>query len=308
MNKFDRIFRSFMLGEANLFSTENIQYVIDQLAQDKRITDNRIIDWFVKAEKKYFQDSQNDNQNITRGLLRKHEVKEGDPSWAADSYEVEYTDERISFLNHVADYFNTKDEQYLKDLFKKTYKDVYLTEIPAWDKSLASAKVSNDFKLKEGVDYEVIKSVPPYKWVQSLSKAACKYEGDSMGHCAAGYDPENIISLWDENNKPHVTLEIQGDEIHQIKGKQNAAPVPKYVPYVVDFIKGSDYVVVSDGLNIGMVKWGDQFYFRDSQKYEDLKINVIIPTQKKRIDQILSMIKTVNEQYQYVSGYLRYLK
>ena len=308
MNKFDKIFRSFMLGEANLYSTDPIVDVVNQITQDKKISDKRIIDWFIKAEKRYFQDSQNDNENARMRLIQKHTPKEGDPDWSANSFDVTYTDERISFLNHVADYFKTKDDQYLKDLFKKTPKDVYMVEVPAWDDSMSSAKVSSNFDLVEGEDYEVVKEMPPYKWVQSLSKKMCKYEGETMGHCAAGYDPENIISLWDQNNKPHVTLEIDGDEINQIKGKQNAAPVAKYVPYVVSFIKQSGYTVTGDGRNIGMTKWRDRFYFPDSDEYEKIKATQIIPAQKARIDAILSRMRTVNESYQYVAGYLRYLK
>jgi len=92
-------------------------------------------------------------------------------------------------------------------------------------------------------------------------------EGHMMGHCVGSYCEQvqgggtRIFSLRDPSGKPHVTVEVapgsKGFEnrlkpevaqelgipeefsIQQIKGKQNAAPVAEYLPYVQDFIKNS---------------------------------------------------------------------
>jgi hypothetical protein len=79
-------------------------------------------------------------------------------------------------------------------------------------------------------------------------------EGDRMGHCVGRFNYHamvlrakvEIVSLRDQQNDPHVTIEIgQGrTTINQIKGRANKAVVPKYLPYVEDFLKsrGWNYI------------------------------------------------------------------
>ena len=86
-----------------------------------------------------------------------------------------------------------------------------------------------------------------------------------MGHCVGGYCDEvlsgnsRIFSLRDAKGEPHVTIEVapegravnawvpEGEEpsalpsIVQIKGKQNRAPNPEYLPFVQDFDRNSQF-------------------------------------------------------------------
>lgn len=72
-------------------------------------------------------------------------------------------------------------------------------------------------------------------------------EGDNMGHCVGGYcdavesGMTIIYSLRDRNNKPHATIEVEKTRyetvVHQIKGKGNDAPVPKYRPMIKQWLK-----------------------------------------------------------------------
>jgi hypothetical protein len=79
-------------------------------------------------------------------------------------------------------------------------------------------------------------------WVQLKSQQALEQEGKAMGHCVSSYygtvksGATKIFSLRDEENQPHVTMEVRDDTIYQVKGKKNAPPVAKYVPYVKDFL------------------------------------------------------------------------
>jgi hypothetical protein len=81
-----------------------------------------------------------------------------------------------------------------------------------------------------------------YYWYD-IKSSACNLEGLKMGHCGAGLAEGNLYSLRSPSGTrkdpdPHVTIELTGDgTIHQIKGKENAAPVKKYWPYVSWFIK-----------------------------------------------------------------------
>lgn len=102
-------------------------------------------------------------------------------------------------------------------------------------------------------------------------KDALKYEGDCMGHCVGGYHEEvangnsRIFSLrHKKTGAPHVTIGtapimqyLKGparEEINQIKGKGNAAPIDKYKLFVQDFVKSKPWAHVGDLQNSGLVQ------------------------------------------------------
>jgi len=213
------------------------------------------------------------------------------------------------------DYFNSLPDRDREKIVKKPYEQV-AKEIVQWNKDLA-AQVEAEKKntLKEGTDYEVLYKDGDYTWVKLGTKEAYKCEGEAMGHCVGGYDPDNenntIISLWDKKGEPHVTIEIRnynnGDsqEIVQIKGKQNAAPAEKYKDIAAKFVRNwmedpeynedpdePDRVVVGDGGNIGMISYdnwmggsgpGRHYFFPDSKLWERIHKKEILPAQKDRI-------------------------
>jgi len=100
-------------------------------------------------------------------------------------------------------------------------------------------------------------------FVEDKLSDALKYEGDKMGHCVGGYCPDvlegrtRIFSLRDKRGEPHVTIEAKNPkiytEIHQIKGKGNAAPVDKYLPMVQDFQRTTGFPIKGDLQNSGFV-------------------------------------------------------
>lgn len=120
-------------------------------------------------------------------------------------------------------------------------------------------------------------------------------EGDSMGHCVDGYcdgvlsGRSRIFSLRDAKGHPHVTIEVdpQGGSydddgsftggaptpsIIQIKGKQNAAPIDAYLPYVQDFVKSGQWGKVGDLQNTGLInvngKYHDKGLVKQSAMYK----------------------------------------
>ena len=91
-------------------------------------------------------------------------------------------------------------------------------------------------------DEEIIAELADgYSLVRMLSPAALDRESRTMQHCIGngGYDDEltkewaRFLSLRDASGNPHVTMDISinGDRMHinQIKGKQNAVPIAKYL-------------------------------------------------------------------------------
>ena len=103
---------------------------------------------------------------------------------------------------------------------------------------------------------------------QLMTPDALDFESDYMGHCVGrgSYDADvasgktKIYSIRDEHGEPHVTLEVRGTGVHQIKGKQNKAPVRKYVPAVVKFIESQHLEIVNDLKNLGLIRQDGKFY------------------------------------------------
>ena len=103
---------------------------------------------------------------------------------------------------------------------------------------------------------------------QLMTPDALDFESDYMGHCVGrgAYDADvasgrtKIYSIRDERGEPHVTLEVRGTGVHQIKGKQNKAPVRKYVPAVVKFIESQHLEIVNDLKNLGLIRQDGKLY------------------------------------------------
>ena len=77
-----------------------------------------------------------------------------------------------------------------------------------------------------------------WKWVD-LGKGYCDKEGKSMGHCGnAGAElGDNILSLRDSKNIPHLTFILNNGILGQMKGRQNDKPSEKYHPAIIELLK-----------------------------------------------------------------------
>src|ERR1019366_1368917 len=77
-------------------------------------------------------------------------------------------------------------------------------------------------------------------------------EAKSMGHCGneGANANDNILSLRDANNVPHLTFIVNDEELGQSKGAGNSKPSKAYHPQIValllspyiNFIKGGGYL------------------------------------------------------------------
>jgi hypothetical protein len=214
--------------------------------------------------------------------LEPHNYKEGEPEWMAKDDVVDFTDVGDwPKMDHIMDYFNSLSDREREKIVKKPYEQVD-KEVAQWDKELAEQEKSSEGRLKKDKDYEVIGKDGEFTWVKLKTKAAYECEGEGMGHCVGGYDPDDsdntIISLWDKKGEPHVTIEMQDhkddpyhdsgppmdepssgrpggvgydlEEIVQIKGKQNEPPADKYKDITARFVK----------------KWLDGATFNDEAK------------------------------------------
>lgn len=314
-------FKQFFLKEANLASDIELLASLDSILKDKQVDEQSPIRaWFKSQYLKWFKSNADDDKKPTVP----HEHKEGEPEWMSRPGIVDFKgfdDGAIQKIGHMVDYFKTLSDNELKSLYKEPYA-VITNKIQQWEKTLSKKMEKSKLSpLQEGTDFEVLTSSKdssgqPLRWVKLLTKAAFEFEGDSMGHCVGGYNPAKkglkIISLYDKDNLPHVTLEIQGKKIKQIKGKQNAAPIEKYqqacYKFVHYLVTQKKYKVIGDGDNIGMEEYKDSYYFKDNKDWENVWNNEILPVQQKAFDEIKQRIKVVaSEQFEYVASYVQQL-
>ena len=97
---------------------------------------------------------------------------------------------------------------------------------------------------------------------QLTTPKALDFESEYMGHCVGkgGYDKAvkdgsiKIYSIRDERGEPYCTIKVRGNDIMQIKGKRNKAPMRKYVPAIKMFIKQTNFKLKHDLRNLGLIK------------------------------------------------------
>ena len=322
--------------EANIANIDNLKgEIVDLLRHEGRTKPNLetggpIHKWFMNSFMKWAtQPSKNYELEDILGL-EPHEYKEGEPEWMKKSDVMDFQGHGLVQLHsywpkfsHMIDYFNSLSDRDREKIVKKPYDQVE-DEVAAWDVKLGKAKVS-DANLKEGTDYDVLYKDGDYTWVKLATKAAYKCEGEAMGHCVGGYDPDSpdntIISLWDKKGEPHVTIEMQQygggpgqpkgniEEVVQIKGKQNAAPAGKYKDVTARFVKKwlgkgtfneqakdiselePSRIVRDDGEGIGMFRHEGHdgawhWYFEDSKIWDKIYKMDILPMQQARIQDV----------------------
>jgi 8-oxo-dGTP pyrophosphatase MutT (NUDIX family) len=71
-----------------------------------------------------------------------------------------------------------------------------------------------------------------FYWVP-VSGDECKIEGKMMQHC--GLPTAQMYSLRDQNDKPHVTIDVENQTLMQCRGKQNVIPDRRYWDYIKAF-------------------------------------------------------------------------
>jgi len=285
---------------------------VNKLLYNKRVTKPEIKNWFLKQYVNWYLSSTDDNEKSHFSgdfTTIPHNYKEGEPEWAKkpgihDFIDFDYFHEEN--LKHMVDYFEQLDDVELKKIYKQPY-EIVKRKVAEWDEYLKNQKALKGSDLAENVDYKTILPFRDgYKFIQLVSKKAYDVEGNQMGHCAASYadrKSSTLFSLKDPKGISHVTIEYidnntkwnrKGDGIVQIKGKENAAPVKKYIPYIKAFIEKTGYPVLQDGSNIGMIEYSGYFYFKDSRQWLKVYNDIIIPKQYADINEIFKEAKANN--------------
>ena len=109
------------LYEANLFSKNSLHLELEKILKEKNVTKQPIKDWFLKTYIKWFTSPNEDD--LKTNFIQRYQAQESDPEWARKEDVMEFkgfSPEYKENLNHFIDFLDTRDETYLKSLYKVT--------------------------------------------------------------------------------------------------------------------------------------------------------------------------------------------
>ena len=250
-----------LLNEVNLINRDQIYEKLTQLVNHKfknRVhTSFDIQKWFTRLLMNLIDTG---NETMFTGVLDRYNANHLDPEWMhkddmyfADTYLLTLIWEDFD-LDHVVDYIAQLPEREQNKLYKLNFKQL-LQKVVNWDEEM-EAQVTKAKLDKSNIGEVIIDFKNGYKFIKlNKTEDSYKYEGNVMGHCVGSnfnhYQHSDIYSLRDKNNEPHATIEVKKGGVYQIKGKNNKAPIPKYIPYIETLLNKLDIPVYYDGDKIG---------------------------------------------------------
>lgn len=217
-------------------------------------------------------------------------------------------------LRHISDWLRAalaNDEPWLKNVDdhgrpKKLLKFGSIDAIgrEADKAMLKAAQKLCGVKLVDG-DEELVEMLEDgYYVVRLLTPAALDRESSQMQHCIGngGYDDclkdrnNQYLSLRDPQGKAHATMEIIAGRLVQLQGKQNAAPIHKYLEVLIPYIRASGLAVDVPSSHLGHVMDIDGAFHPLENLPEGLKV-------KGNLDLADTQISTLPDGL-WVGGYL----
>lgn len=219
-------------------------------------------------------------------LLRGEQVYQFDGAKMSDRLKNDITTVR-DYLYDVATMYvdkvikiaeNTKQKPKIRYDYLKT-----TNEYNTFEQALSAAqewheKLAENLAKKQKAQQILSKSLIGAEFVMNLpnnmtayrltTPEALDFESEYMGHCvgSGGYDENvkngttQIYSIRDERGEPHATFEVRNNTIQQCKGKQNKAPVAKYMPAIQEFIKSKKFELGGDTKNTGLIEQDGEYY------------------------------------------------
>lgn len=132
------------------------------------------------------------------------------------------------------------------DLFAYDFSEAFV-EQGGWHQQMLNMYDIEDIKIPEVEHDRIVFRFSDKKHFLYILKAdELKYEGQIMGHCVGGQNYKAkvkskislILSLRDQKNEPHVTIEIDipSSQVIQQYGKGNVEPVKKYQKLLKEFV------------------------------------------------------------------------
>lgn len=136
---------------------------------------------------------------------------------------------------------------------------------------------------------EILDSGDGYRWLLLLDAEAYKREGKTLQNCIgsiwtrekAKREGKEIVVLRGPSNDSHVAARIdnRSHAIEEMKGKNNAPPIDKYMPYVIHFVNNMKLTLgggaVYDFQRAGYMYINDKLYSREDAIKEFIKTSKV---------------------------------
>lgn len=160
----------------------------------------------------------------------------------------------IEILNRIVDLRLIIDwaHETKANLFNYSFEEAF-AEQAKWHMEMLAKYQIEDIKIPEIDNSRVVFRFSDQKhFLYILNAEELKFEGKVMGHCVGGSNYKQklknklslILSIRDQKNEPHVTIEIDisSRTVVQQYGKSNKEPVKKYRDFIKEFFMFStDY-------------------------------------------------------------------
>lgn len=132
------------------------------------------------------------------------------------------------------------------DLFAYSFKEAFEKQ-SIWHLEMMSKYDIEKINIPEIDESRIIFRFSDKKhFLYLLNSEELKYEGKVMGHCVGGNNYKQklknglslILSIRDNKNEPHVTIEIDvpSKSVIQQQGKSNKEPIKKYKDFIKEFL------------------------------------------------------------------------
>lgn len=311
-----------LLLELNLLEPKKVdKYLKDILnrhASEYAAKDPNVVAWMNSVVRKHLINSEDDNSIVrARPGVKLPDWAKAAVEKGENVYKFDPITETTTNIEHILDWLNdvisdqkmtidpsaanvqaqtqkkVEANKMMQNITNKTlsYVDA-VKHADDWTKSLikkAEKTATKDVvgQLEPGTELKM-QFPDGYFWLKLKTGACLDREGRLMQHCVGSYarqvqdEKTEIYSLRDQENQPHVTVEVKANTVYQIKGKQNQIPAPKYVPYVGQFIDKMKWQVKGDYQGLGWINFKNKVYkntdvnnFIDSMKIDELKKNIV---------------------------------
>ncbi|MBY3432846.1 hypothetical protein HFN89_01480 [Rhizobium laguerreae] len=183
------------------------------------------------------------NLSVTRVYMRETDDENGELLYWLNSAEIYHIRDwlRASLVNDVAWLQRLDDLGRPKKIMKCGTLAALVREANKDMRKQASKAAGT--KLVAGDEVIEYECADGWTVVRLLTTAALDLESGLMGHCIGNgaYDeglanPDTrFLSLRDRRGKPHATMEIVGDKLIQLQGKQNKRPLYRYVSLLIPY-------------------------------------------------------------------------
>jgi hypothetical protein len=235
-----------LLLEHNVVNTDAIRDYVNQFVSQCRNENGAA--WFTTVLAKHLERDEEINVPMTN-----QNVPRNAPEWLeaamirGDDLRVFHPPMHLTVaFDHLCDYLNWLADQ--NDPVIQSRERLLRVTVPIMMKK-ADDWVEQDAKAASRTEVQNVKEIfrdGPYRWVEPTTKDALRRDGTILQNCIGSgvYDDEfkskkyRFFFLHDRKGQPHVAMSYypHNKSIVELKGKQNTAPVGRYIPLCANFI------------------------------------------------------------------------